>query len=680
MAKITYTDKTDKVAVTDPERQISAADMNEIKEVVGNNYDEFSIDKCRHFLNPSCYDIDYFKEMDGLIISLIPLVNISKYGQLYLQYYSNKADAGLFAFCNEMEILKVGYQNHVGTLNGYQILTLLDLDTQEEVFKVIVNTDKMDVELINHGLLLPLFLPKNKITSNSDYFLGRSLNYGKIANLNIPVSVQGIKFNELTVKIAEDEGILPTNTAAQNSTALNAALNGGNVALYVGKPGIYQIGAKIKIYDNTLLCNSIGVVYKKTINDYAFVNVGADSRTKNSNIQIHNLEIDSNNLLSTISGLGSPALATYGLRGAVSFFGINNLRLTGYVKIYNEGDVGVHLADWYDVAVENVFIDSHGDAFHINNGNKLRGKNFEIHSGDDGIPLNACDWINSSPSVGDISDIVIEGYTDFKSDLAETSGQTMRNLLGAWVDWHLGIEVMIGDTVASNGNLYRCYAPYGLTTYISQTEPNRTNDGLQADAGGFSWKYTGSAVVNDITIYKANIFDVMINGLHSLTDERHICNFTIDNDQSWYGRSLHPEVDVANYPFVKNINFKDVYKPTWGKGIYAGVDMTNIPYEYRLINWKGIKAALFDNIYTSPDSTLEIYNSDFEFNQISVKTGLETEAIIINCKELIMNADVKGKIICNSNIETLPTTPISESLVYYENNLYQAYAGNWEKV
>jgi len=209
MAKITYTNKTDKVAVTDPERQISAADMNEIKAVIATNFDEFSVGKNKPFFNPSCYDHSYIQEMDGLIISLVPLVNISKYGNLYLKIYANVLNDVLFGLCDETETTIIGYQQQVGKLEGYQALTLLDLDTQEPIFEAIVDSSKMDDSVLNHGKLLPLFLPNVKLKSNQDYFLGKSLNYGKIANLNIPVTVRGIKLNGLTVKIANLIRIIP---------------------------------------------------------------------------------------------------------------------------------------------------------------------------------------------------------------------------------------------------------------------------------------------------------------------------------------------------------------------------------------------------------------------------------------------------------------------------------------
>lgn len=635
----------------------------------------------KEYFLPSAYVTNYYKELNGAFLSIDVVGDIRKYGQLYLNRFENNS-GGLRLYIKNTAGNIVILNSPTSAFTDIQQITLYDIYDGTFLYpliKMTIDGSKLHDGYFDYGTDLPLNLQPVRFKDASEYFKLYKNNLGKLAYLNSGVQVLGLSTRNYTVKNAEDVGILPTNTASQNSTAINAAISGGNVLLKMNKAGVYLIGNPIEIESNTSIFNTEGVIYKKTIGDYAFVNKGARNRTINSNIHFHNLEIDCDAKTSFISGIDNVNLCTYGLRGSVSFFGVNTLRMTGYFRMYNEHDVACHLANWHDVAMENVFIESLSDAVHINDGSKFRGKNFDIRSDDDAIPLNAMDWINSSPSFGDISDIVVENFQDADSGLSGLGGQTMRNLVGAWIDYYPGVSVMIGDVVTHNGINYRVLANLGTPEAVSTVEPTLTTDGVQAD-GNFFWKYAG---ISDGK-YQANVYDVLINGLKSYTEDRHICRFDAERYIGLdYGRAIHPDVLPANLPFVKNVNFMNVWKDTYGHFIYAESDMTGIKYEYRIIGAKGFKQKYFDNPYQSDGSVIEIYDCDMTGNNEFLATGINTTAVVLNALNgfgYLRNIDIGGKLITDANVENLPTAKVEDSICYYNNEAYIVYRGNWEKI
>lgn len=633
-----------------------------------------------HFL-PSAYVTDSYKELNGAFLSIDVAGDIRKYGQLYLNHFENNSgDLKIYIKNTAGNIVMLN--SPTSAFTDIQQITLYDIYDGTFLYpliKMTIDGSKLHDGYFDYGTDLPLNLQPIRFKDVSEYFKLYKKNLGKLAYLNSGVQVLGLSTRNYTVKNAEDVGILPTNTASQNSTAINAAISGGNVLLKINKAGVYLLGNSIEIESNTSIFNTEGVIYKKTIEDYAFVNKGARNRTINSNIHFHNLEIDSDAKTSFISGINNVNLCTYGLRGSVSFFGVNTVRMTGYFRIHNEHDVACQLANWHDVAMENVYIESLSDAVHINDGSKFRGKNFNIRSDDDAIPLNAMDWINSSPSFGDISDIVVENFQDADSGLSGLGGQTMRNLVGAWIDYYPGVSVMIGDVVTHNGINYRVLANIGTSEAVSTVEPTITTDGVQAD-GNFFWKYAG---ISDGK-YQANVYDVLINGLKSYTEDRHICRFDAERYAGTeYGRAIHPDVLPANLPFVKNVNFMNVWKDTYGHFIYAGSDMTGIKYEYRITGAKGFKQKYFDNPYQSDGSVIELYDCDMTGNNEFLATGINTTAVVLNALNgfgYLRGIDIGGKLITDANVEDLPTAKVEDSICYFNDEMYVVYRGNWQKV
>ena len=125
-------------------------------------------------------------------------------------------------------------------------------------------------------------------------------NRAENAESNLQNQINNIK----TFENAASYGFLPVKTAAENTVALNAALQGGNKTLVVTQPGTYSLNDTILIDDNTELIFGQGVKIKKDADYYnMFLNRKAYRGEEKLNLNVlDNTVIYNNKSISTLEG------------------------------------------------------------------------------------------------------------------------------------------------------------------------------------------------------------------------------------------------------------------------------------------------------------------------------------------------------------------------------------------
>lgn len=373
------------------------------------------------------------------------------------------------------------------------------------------------------------------------------------------------------IVFAEDYGFSSGNSGSQNVTILNNILSGGNKTVIIMKPGTYDIADTILIENDTELICGKGVILRKSNNFVNFIrNKGAETRQVDQNIVLRGVRLSVNGK----TAMHTKSSSLYGLRGELAFLGVKSLNIEGYkVLDLEDANYGIMLNDCSNVRITNFIISGKKDAIHISKTRQFYIANGEISTTDDAIALNACDWISSNCVCGSISQGLIENVTDLPYE--NQSGFFCRLLVGAWVNWSMGMTIKRGDTVLNNGKLYR--AIIGVSTgedFISRTEPTiATYTGTQQDSGGFEWKLMDDSTTLNVTIRNVQFRNItMMSNRATFVEE-------VDTSGEW-NRSLYPTVPVDNYPTIEvtaeNISLQDSarYSDSFVPTQYANSFMT----------------------------------------------------------------------------------------------------------
>ncbi len=339
-------------------------------------------------------------------------------------------------------------------------------------------------------------------------------------------------------------GFAPGAAPATNAAALQRALDGGKRTVQVTKPGVYGLDRTVWLDSDTRLIFGPGVILQKqTAFVHVLANRGLSGPKRDANIVVEGATIDVNGLSAT-HGEDSPM---YGNRGQASFAHIRNLTVRNFTCLNLHGaQYGFQIAAFENVILDGFEIRGAKDGVHINAGRKFVVRNGTLETGDDGIALNAEDWVSSTPVVGDIEDGLVENVTDDGHGQANFS----RILTGAWTDWHQDIRLQRGDTVRSGRNLYRVAMPLGTKQYVSTESPSHTN-GIWTDKSGLRFWF----MQNDGAL-SANIRNVTFRNIY-LRSPRTGFLANWETSSEW-NRGIHPEVKPANYP-VCEIRLEDVY-------------------------------------------------------------------------------------------------------------------------
>lgn len=486
---------------------------------------------------------------------------------------------------------------------------------------------------------------------------------------------------------AADFGFLPTATASENVTALNTALSGGNRTVVVSEVGIYDINDTILIESNTELIFGKGVILRKVAVSGAcsFIttirNKHAINRTTDSNIIIRGLNLDGGNMPIDKSTMDFGS-AIYGCTGDVVLYHVDRVILDD-IKIYNVPNYGIQLCSFNNVTITNFDLSTGSDGIHVNRGTNLLCKGGVISSHDDAMALNASDWLDSCPEVGDICNVVFEDIIDKSRN--NQIGYGTRHLTGAWVDWFSGMSVIKGDKVVSNGHVYRCDgtssegSPVAMT---STTQPTFNAEMGEATLDGIHWRYC-----QDDAVYHANIDNIAYKNIVSHSN-RVFCNIEVYL-LSTADRSIYPTVEIANYPHCKGVVFDNIDKQGTGifvRGATGKTDIiTNVVLDYTLKNIKCSNGSLFNSLARTHDSNVKITECDFTkcTDTYFVRVGDITTLYIYNC---IYNGSIPvkegGIIKTNCNLINLPTSIIDckGSICCYENDIYYCNGSTFVKL
>lgn len=255
-----------------------------------------------------------------------------------------------------------------------------------------------------------------------------------ITSADIVVGLQGgINVQWTYLQLAASGGVFPLVAAAGSDITiagqalLDAIGNAGGGTFLVGQAGTYYLSNHLLVSSHTKVVLGEGVTIKKVAN--ATNNV---CMLRNKNMQSTDTNISviggtwdgnyANNHSSVVASDKTGALT--GVAGDLSFIGVANLTVSNITR-QNSNGFGIQ---WIGVGAvfENI---SWGqglqqDGLHINGpSSNFFISNVRGYTVDDFIALNAWDWTISSPSVGDITDGVIDGlFYEVPNGSATTAG------------------------------------------------------------------------------------------------------------------------------------------------------------------------------------------------------------------------------------------------------------------
>lgn len=329
---------------------------------------------------------------------------------------------------------------------------------------------------------------------------------------------------------AAADGFSPAAGGRENRAALQRAVDRGGT-IGVTRPGIYDLAGAVYVGSDTTLIFGAGVFLRKVADPDLFMHVllnkGALTRTRDRRIGVHGLNL-------IVNGVDVRRWEVFGLLGQVSFFHIEDLRITGFRCL----DLGcaqfaLHICAFEDILVDDVIVKGRKDGVHLGRGKRFCIRNGVFDTVDDAIALNGHDYDVGNPELGWIEDGVVENCHDLSE--ITPSCHFCRILAGAWIDWRPGMEVQKSDTVVSGGKLYRVKADADGRTFISKTRPEHPQGEAVLD-GDIHW-----AKVQDEAVYTAGVRNVTFRDIF-LHKPRIGFLIVFDNDR--YSRSYYPGAPI----------------------------------------------------------------------------------------------------------------------------------------
>ena len=332
-------------------------------------------------------------------------------------------------------------------------------------------------------------------------------------------------------------GFSPEASASNNVAALQKALDGGKKRVTVTRPGEYRLNARVYLDSDTQLAFGPGVVLSKAGRyDFVLINRGALTRTWNENIAIDGLTIRVNG----VDTCPSSAQPLYGLRGHLTLYFAKNVTVTHFTCT----DVAkvqfcLHFCQFDRLLLDTFEIRGGKDGVHVGAGRNFVIRNGVCATGDDAIALNAQDYPSSQPMQGDIADGVVENVTD--EHKAETAGNAVRMLSGAWPDWRSGMPLRNGDTVRNGKNVYRVVRKETGKDIASVEAPVHA-EGAWTDSAGLTFYFNQ----NDGAV-QANVTNVTFRNMQFKEDRN--C-FKASWDFCSANRAIHPDTPKERIPVI----------------------------------------------------------------------------------------------------------------------------------
>ena len=354
-------------------------------------------------------------------------------------------------------------------------------------------------------------------------------------------------------KNAAAYGFLPTNTAEDNSLALQNVVTGGGTIL-VDYPGTYDVCDTCILESDTTLIFGAGVYLNRTTDSnnktaaYPFINNGSYTGDYDENISIIGLHLITNGY-----GVGNNGTEIYGQRGQLSFANIRNLIIRDFEILdgTNINEYNIHIQRFDNITLENIKIISQKDGIHLGAGTRFAIRHCYFMTNDDAIALNAHDYPTGTRYLGWIKNGVVEDITIARAD-NYNKGRGLYLLGGSWLDWESGNSYRTyGDVVVSDGKIYRSVGT------ISQDKPTLTStvqptheSGEETYSDGLTWRMCQTVDI----CYNSGVSDVVFRDIH--IDRTSAAVMTISCDDDPYSRSYYPESDI---PVFKNITLQNVF-------------------------------------------------------------------------------------------------------------------------
>ncbi len=334
-------------------------------------------------------------------------------------------------------------------------------------------------------------------------------------------------------------GFTPQNSAANNVTALQNALNGGNKTIRVTLPGTYQFDAYWRIYSNTELIFGAGVILSKvagTESKNTFINDAAYNGGTNENIIIRGLTLKTNGI-AVAHSLGD---VLYAIRGELSFFNAKDVKIYNYtVKDLGTQHWGVGINSVENFLLQDFEIRGDKDAVMLQNSKNVIVRNGIVSTYDDRISLRGGDYPGVAKTLGDIDNVLVENIKDipYPSQL----GHFSRIIPAKWVSWYSGMSLRTGDTVENGGNVYRPLSGTSASPVTSTVAPTGTTRYFTT-SDGIDWVYCQSDGALSATVKNVTFRNIEIGADRP--------GFMVSALEDTYMRAVYPG-EVA--PLVDNI-------------------------------------------------------------------------------------------------------------------------------
>ncbi|MBQ3087492.1 MAG: hypothetical protein IJC45_09160 [Clostridia bacterium] len=355
------------------------------------------------------------------------------------------------------------------------------------------------------------------------------------------------------MKNASSFGFLPQNDGIANARSLNAAVaEAGEVVVSV--PGIYEIADTVYLHSHTHLHFEKGVTLKRVENPdgqngNAFINVGAFTGVRDTDIRLTGLHLLTNGTESTPAECGGTKTVT-GLRAHVAFLHVENVYVSDMeLTDLSPKDYAVQISDFKNATVERCHLEGLKDGIHFGNGSDFVVRDCRFRTADDAIALNCSDYSVSNPSLGDLENGLIENCTDLKG--SPTNACFLRILVGGWTAWKKGMTVYHSDAVIHEGKLYRVCMQPDNTAYISCTPP--THEKGFAEYDGIRWVRTNNACAADKLPLSASCRNIVLRNIN--IQQPRDTQILIYASYDEYLRSYHPGYAM---PAVSNIVLENV--------------------------------------------------------------------------------------------------------------------------
>jgi len=375
-------------------------------------------------------------------------------------------------------------------------------------------------------------------------------------------------------------GFDPSATPSVNAAALQKAVTGGRRTVRVTKPGVYGLDRTVYLDSDTTLAFAKGVVLeKRAAYPFVLLNRGAWFGGSNENVTVRGLALRVNGFEAN-PPVESPAP---GLHGHVSFWKVRNVR----VEDFTCTDLGreqycIQAVGFDGFTVDGFTIRGGKDGVHLNRGTRFLVRNGRFRTLDDGVALNAGEWPNCTPEIGDVTDGVVEDVTD------EPGGECnfVRFISGCWREWHAGMKLRRCDLVMRGKKVY-CIdpMPVGKKEYVSATPPPADHArGVWRSPEGINFHLLQTDGQTGATVR-----DVVVRNCTIRSDRGLGCRWE-DCD---YARLIHPEIPPADYP-VMTFDVENVTDEGNGSLVYGDASirttLKNVRAKGELVHFWGTDA------------------------------------------------------------------------------------------